>query len=132
MYFSNSVNYTASKLYLSNITDEEIECSIRFYNDEGIDISARADVYKGSSTTGALVLEHSQTDTFTIPPRGSRVAQYYDATATRYEFGYAIVQWSSTNPAIGKAMLGNHRTLGRGGNGTISYTTDLINNGQPF
>lgn len=130
-YSYDTYNYTTSQLYLSNITSEEVQCTVRFYDHDGNDIGALADVYKGHQTAGIGVKIATDTSSFSIPANGTRYLDFYEST-TRNQVGYAIVEWESTNVKISKALVGGHRTYGRAGTGTIFNSSTLINNGQPF
>ena len=130
-YYHSANSYNTSYLFLSNITDEPVQCTFKFYGHDGTDIGSRADIYTGSNTAGVSVEVATQTNTFTIPANGTYQVSLY-TTNQQNIFGYAVVEWSSTNPKIAQALIGSHHIYGRSGAGALFRATDVINNGKPF
>lgn len=124
-----NLKYTLS---LSNITDEEIECTVRFFDSDGNDNGALVKIYKGSNdaySTGA----YTSGNTFTIPAHGTRLVGISSGPQQCFVIGHAILEWKSNNDRIGKALIGGIRYLQRSGT-SYSYgiSHGYLNNGQPF
>ncbi|TIH07878.1 hypothetical protein D0S45_20480 [Marinifilum sp. JC120] len=128
-YFKPSERWI-STLQITNLTNEEIDCKVTIYNYDGSDVTHKGEVCRGSSSSSAVIIS-TGTGLFSIPAHGTR---FYRLRATNYKEiinGHAVVQWSSTDPKIHKALMGTMRIEGIVDTTTImSHIT--INNGQPF
>ncbi|WP_147822608.1 hypothetical protein [Salidesulfovibrio onnuriiensis] len=129
-WYKNDTTYNASSIYLSNVTEGAVECTVRFYDHDGNEIGAQANIYTGSQSGGSCVLE-STGNTFSIPANASRFVDFYKKS-NRMLFGYAVVEWKSSNLKVAKALVGSVRQYGRSGSGTYTSGFMMINNGQPF
>ncbi|KAB1443282.1 hypothetical protein [Pseudodesulfovibrio senegalensis] len=130
-YCYAELKYIATQVYLSNITSEEVECTVRFYDHDGNDIGDEAKIYTGAYNTSRA--KHLSTgSTFSIPANSTRRVAFSDTSAQRHVMGYAIIEWKANNDKIGKALIGAVCYYQR--TGTSLYTAGYvqINNGQPF
>lgn len=130
-YKSNNVR-NWSNIFLSNITGEEITCTVRIYDHQGVDVTTNyvANVFTGSYTSGDTP-SLGASSTFTIPANGTRELQLYTTNVSAM-MGYGIIEWSSTNEKIGKALLGSVHRCTVSGTGTFASAYTDINNGNPF
>lgn len=129
--YKNTNSYILYTVSLSNITDEEVECTIRFFDSDGNENGANIGVCKGSSSncSGGSC---TQGNTFTIPAHGTRVASISKFPQQCRVYGHAILEWKSNNDKIGKALIGGAYYQLRSGTSAYSISTCYLNNGQPF
>lgn len=125
-HYNNDQSYSWVNLMLSSIVDKEVTCSVRVFDQDGIDITdtAISNLYTGSPTGIQPV---GTSATFNIPAHGSRMLQLYKA-ALHGTLAHAIIQWSSEDKTIGKALVGSVSSQST----VYGSSTVAINNGQPF
>ena len=129
-YKYDSISYTHSQIYVSNITEDTVQCTIKFIDNDGNDIGARARIFNGNQASGSVISVGTGTNTISIPPNGTRLFMF-DADNYQNLFGYAVIEWASTNPKTVKALAGAHYLYSRN-HGGVSHTGTPINMGQPF
>lgn len=116
-----------TNISLSNITDSAVTCRVTIYDHDGNSIAAEyGNVYSGDSRTIA-----TGTDTFDIPAHSTRIFQFYKVNSNRDIYGHAIIDWTSANENLRKALVGTARHYYWKGDSTWATST-AVNNGQPF
>lgn len=126
LHYNNSQSHSWVNLLLSNIVDKEITCSVQVFDQDGVDITDTviSNLYTGSP---AGIQPIGTSAVFNIPAHGSRLLQLYKATM-HGTLAHAIIQWSSEDKAIGKALVGSVSSQS-----TVYGSSSIpINNGQPF
>lgn len=118
-----------NELYLSNITGQEIECTVRLINHEGGESNQFIQVYSGNMAGGSANLIGTS-NAFTIPANSSRWVRLSSSKGSSI-FGYANVSWKCAEEKITKAMVGLMRRYLENGS-RFSTATCILNNGQPF
>ncbi|WP_147821496.1 hypothetical protein [Salidesulfovibrio onnuriiensis] len=120
----------STRITLSNITSEEVEVTIEFYDQDGNMLTDKGRLYKGSSTKGSVDWL-GYTSTFTIPANATRTLNYWDTSKNHYIEGYAIIKWNSLGSSA-KALVGNAHVARFLGNQYAGFHTAPINEGKPF
>ncbi|ACS78228.1 hypothetical protein [Maridesulfovibrio salexigens] len=129
-YVSN-VNFYSTSLRLSNITGETVQCKVTVFNHDGEDISSYGTIRTGGSPNYQELA--SGTDTFDIPPYSTRSYELKSSRLNQSVYGYAVVEWTSNNPKLRKALIGVvTRLMVRPADVSTSQTERDINNGRPF
>ncbi|WP_291329918.1 hypothetical protein [Desulfovibrio sp. UCD-KL4C] len=125
------LDFYATSLRLSNITGEPVQCKVTVFNHNGEDITSYGHVLTGGSSDLQVIL--GGTGTFDIPPYSSRIYELKSSTLKQSVTGYAIVEWTSDNSKLRKALIGVITRLRvRPADASTSQTERDINNGQPF
>lgn len=132
IYYRTSSDYIATNIILTNITGEEVTCTIKLFDYEGVNITSDsiAGIYTGSHDLPE-VSSLGTNSTFTIPAKGSRWVGVLKKSPCRVA-AHAIIEWSSENDAISQALAGGLRIVNNTSNGKHVVGSMLINNGQPF
>ncbi len=118
-----------SDIYLSNITDTEVECTIHFYGNDGTERSNMALIYNGSeNSTGEII---GKGNIVVLPAHSSRRVKFVSSSGIKNIYGYSIIQWNSKDDKTAKALVGCVRYLERINSSYVGGYI-LINNGQPF
>lgn len=123
---ANSSKYNICQLLVSNITESEVECTIRFYAHDGTDVADQAEIFTGTHSGSQPAIGTGPT--FSIPANSSRVIQFHKAFQ-RTLLGYAVLDWKSSNTKLTKALVGTVRHYSVGG---VASGFFPINGGQPF
>lgn len=131
IYYRTSTDYIATNIYLTNITGEEITCTIKLFDYAGVNITKNfiKGIYDGSHTS-ASPSSLGTDSTFTIPAKGSRWLRILRASPCRIA-AHAIIEWSSEHDAMSQALAGTLR-FSNISNGKYGVGNMFINNGQPF
>ncbi len=129
-WYMSSNNAAHAHIVLSNITDSTVTCQITVYDHEGNDVSSRGKVFTGDNI-GTWTIVSVGTNTFELPPYGSRSFMTDGTKQQRSMFGHAVIKWKSTDPKLSKALVGGYRFHGKEPTGNFDGTT-LINSGTPF
>ncbi len=129
-WYKSPTNAAYGYIVISNITPSTVTCQISVLDHEGEDVSSR-----GTISTGDNLGNWSRiavgTNTFEIPPYGSRMFSIDNTKQPRSIFGHAVIKWMSTDSKLSKALVGGYRFHGIG-NGLCYDGTTLINSGNPF
>ncbi len=130
MYYNNSdQSWAYPYITLTNITNETVQCQVRIFDADGLDLTSLGAVTKGGINAWGVV--SSGTGDFEIPAHCSRLFYLRGSSVRRFTVGYAEVQWSSNDPKARKALIGGvmiHRKDGA----NVTNTNYLINHGDPF
>ncbi len=131
LWYYDGNNYHATLAYLTNITDTEVSCTVNFYSSDGEAYNSVLKVYKGNKTGSSVILT-DESNSFKIPAHSTRCVEFKDLSKKNNTFGYAVIEWSSADTMVNKALIGSLRKYGRAGAGTLFGTCSEINGGQPF
>ncbi len=128
-YISTNSTYTA--MYLSNVTNQNIECKIDVYDQNGNDVSSYGYILNPIPNNSGYQYVASGSSVFSIAAHSSRYFKYSGGGYSTRTFGYAVVKWNSNDPLMTKALVGavEYRS---GSNSSMSGGNVYINNGQPF
>ncbi len=128
--YYDSHHYQFADLNLTNITDKRVQCKVSFYDHAGNDITYFGIIYSGGSNA---VIVSTGTGDFELPAHSSRIFSLRTSTPI-WTLAYAVVEWTSDDPMLRKALIGRTRMWGYGGDGgSFPYqSSTLINTGQPF
>ncbi|WP_291325153.1 hypothetical protein [Desulfovibrio sp. UCD-KL4C] len=122
----NPTNSTSTGMYLSNITDKNINCKISVYDQNGNDISSYGYVMTVIPNSTGYQYVASGSQAFDIAAHSSCYFKY-SGTFNARTFGYAVVKWNSSDALMTKALVG-----------AVEYSSEMsggnvyINNGHPF
>jgi hypothetical protein len=136
MYYASGSNFYSSYYSFSNITDKDLDVSIKFINYVNSSGAPTILVDSGNNpNSGIFVATNMKNYTesatgysvkFTISPYESSELIVNTSTST-YQFGYGIIEWQQ-NSEIATAMLANgHVRI----NGAIAHSIP-IHGGTPF
>ncbi len=119
-----------STIALSNITNEELNCTVNYYDDNGDDYSSIINIYKGSNSSSESEIV-SESNSFNMPAHSTRSVVFIQKKSVHIH-GYAIVEWESSNKMIEKALVGGLRRYSIFSSGNNADTFSFINGGRPF
>lgn len=120
------VNY-----FFSNITDHEVECSLKLYDHSGNILGPNYfNVYTGAYGSAAFSKVASG-NTFTLAAHESRAVQFWTSSVCQV-FGYGVIEWTSTTDNISKALFGSATKVYYSAGSGLSMSLQEINDGQPF
>ncbi|ACS78348.1 hypothetical protein [Maridesulfovibrio salexigens] len=106
---------------VSNVTGKTIECKITILDDDGNDMSSMGSIVRGGMNSYTVV--KSGTGSFSLPPHATRKFTMEYSSAVKYMLGQAIVQWSSDDPNLARALTASVVQAG---------SASPLNGGQPF
>ncbi|WP_147822611.1 hypothetical protein [Salidesulfovibrio onnuriiensis] len=124
--YANDSQFLKTNMDISNITGTEVTCRVKVYDQNGDDVSSNGSVWIGNSIGGFTQL--STGNTFKIPAHSSRLFSFF--TDGKSVNGYAVIEWTSADEDLRKALIAGSRIVGVSGQKCSSHV--LINNGQPF
>lgn len=137
-YYISSQQYSRYMMFISNITDEDIDVTLTFYNDDGSiyqdgDDSKTAGEFqtsKGTVTnwddnpTGASV-------TFTLAGRDTTILEFRGDDPNRFR-GHGIIEWSQDSDELQGLVVGANYEFWQNSFQTWVDDYEYINNGLPF
>ncbi len=128
---SSSTAYTSSGIWVTNISGTDVTCKITAFNHYGDDISSYIDVLVGSATSTGSSTLGSGGGAFSLPANETRMVRIYDSGLNKSHYGYALIEWSSEDATVRKAIIaqGNRYTYM---SGALQSSTLAVNSGQPF
>ena len=115
------------EIVLTNITNDTVQCQVRVYDADGLDLTSRGAAYKGGTTSTVNI---GAGGNFEIPPHSSRMYVVLVAGSKINTLGHAEIQWMSSDSKARKALIGGGTI--RKKNDYRSDTSFLINQGNPF
>ena len=121
--------FSASKIHVSNITDSAVTCRVKVYDYNGNDLSSYCHVTTGDDSTYFKTLS-TGVNTFVLPAHSSRVFSFFKKNMSKSVVGYAVIEWTSENEDLRKALIATHRLVGAATHHHMGMV--MINNGQPF
>lgn len=116
-----------TNLSISNITSSNVTCRVKVYDHNGDDVSTSCSIWVGSPT-GSFVSVSSGKNVFEIPAHSSRI--YSFLTDQKSVVGYAVIEWTSDNEDLRKALIATKRYEGVSRECFAAMCN--INSGQPF
>lgn len=122
--YVSSTYEAASHIFLSNVTGSSVDVKVTVYDQDGNDITTgHSMIIAGAAPTLG--------GTFTLPAYSTRLFKFYNSIANQHIYGHAVVEWTSADSRVRKALIG---TMYRQQKIGSSYTnTDyVLNGGQPF
>ncbi|MGL1864225.1 MAG: hypothetical protein OCC46_17045 [Pseudodesulfovibrio sp.] len=120
-----------SNIYVTNITGSDVSCRITVYDHNGNDVTSLCKVYTGASAGGGMVLVSSGTGTLDLPASNSRSIQFSKSGAAGIIIGHAVIEWSSEDTKLRKALIANMWKIQASGDKTYGSMV-TINGGQSF
>ncbi len=122
--------FTVPFINLTNITDKTISCRVTMYDHDANDVTNLGKVYTGGAN---WTLISSGTGNFEIPAHATRMFSLSQTAPLRAITGHAVIEWTSDDPLLRKALVGGvwmYRMDGGGVGQSIGYF--LVNHGDPF
>jgi len=126
-YISAS-DWTAPHMVISNITDKEVQCKVKVFDQDGIDVTYLGYVFSGGEPLNVI---SSGIGDFDIPAYSTRVYAFNRDGGKKRVAGYATIEWKSDDTKLRNALVGGVFRA-RGFASSRSDSERLINNGQPF
>lgn len=131
------VNYGAtnndqSEITVSNISNTSVTCKVTVFDHAGTDITSNCKVFSGkyNGDIGSSLIA-SGTGTFELPAGNTRLVSVWNENANAVVYGHAVIEWTSADNRLRKALIASLRTIAR--NGSANYCTHtMANSGQPF
>ncbi len=124
-------NFFNQYMTITNITDKPVKCRVSVYNHDGLDITSLGKYYTGSSPSSYGTVISSGSGDIDIPAHSTRLFALDGANTTFVIYGYAVIEWNSSDPQMRKALIAGRWSL-RVSNGQHSCGQFSINNDQPF
>ncbi|WP_147822610.1 hypothetical protein [Salidesulfovibrio onnuriiensis] len=125
--YGNNSQFIITCMTISNITDSAVTCRVNVYDDFGNDVSTSCHVSVGG-VAGGFKYESTGQNTFELAAHATRT--YVFKSSSIGMAGYAVIEWTSTNKKLRKALIASSRYEGMAGSYFASRS--LVNNGQPF
>lgn len=134
--FCQCTTINTTWIYLSNITDDPVDVTITFYNNDGTlitdDGSASTGLLKCSSG-GAIISNYSDNNsdssiTFTMDGHNTCNLSFGDSSTSKS--GYGVIQWTQENSSVSTALVGSSVWIRS--DSLYARTALLINGGMPF
>lgn len=131
-YVTSSGNFVQFAISVSNTTDVEVDCNITLYNQDG-DTSSTSygTVSEPNSSTASGSITITTGGEFTLPAHSTRHYCFNIASGMPNFAGYAVIEWTSSNTTIRKALLASMQRGSRNGSSYHSQQV-LVNGGQLF
>lgn len=120
-----------SNFWITNIAGSTVTCRVTFYDHDGNDITSYCSIYSGNNSNGSSVLIASGTGTFTLPAAATRYVQLSVGTASKCIRGHAVIEWTSEDTSIRKALIAQGRRNRIEGDRSEAISIS-VNNGQAF
>ncbi len=121
-----------SYFYLSNITNQEVEVSVTFFNNQGTLITDNNAINSGHIRAYNVIdyvePASGKTATFKIPPRGTATIRVMSSLNTE---GYGKIRWEQADSERRRAMLAFGKFF-RNAAGLEHSASITINNGRSF
>ncbi len=127
----NANNFFYQYITITNITDKSVKCRISVYNNDGNDVTSLGRYCTGSSSAGVGIQVSSGSGEIDLPAHSTRLFALDGANTPQVFHGYAVIEWSSSDSQMRKALLAGGWCL-RNSGGEQSGGQITINNGQPF
>ncbi len=131
VFWGHSRNYTQTSITVSNITGSTVKCHVILYDHDGNEVDSIGTVQSGAIGSHETTIS-TGTNIFELPPNSTR---RYTISKTNTVFGicgYAVVEWTSNDSKLRKALIGEVWRTGIAG-GDLYYSGNyILNNGQPF
>ncbi len=130
---SSSTSYQIKPtMLLSNISGVDVECRVTVFDQDGNNVSSINDVYSGNSSGTNAVLVSTGAAAFTIPAGATRNINMWDSNMNKQIIGHALIEWSSADGNVRKALIGGGRVITTNGGYSSYSTTFSVNGGMPF
>jgi len=126
--YNNAKNYVYPYITISNITDKEVQCKVKVFDQDGIDVTYLGYVFSGGEPLNVI---SSGIGDFDIPAYSTRVYAFNRDGGKKRVAGYATIEWKSDDTKLRNALVGGVFRA-RGFASSRSDSERLINNGQPF
>ncbi len=131
--WQSSYGYTYQWIVLTNITNESVECRVRFYDHNGQDRTSLGNVLTGTpSGNGLWETVAMNSGDFEIPAHNTRMFALAKSGTRNAIIGHALIEWQSNDPLLRKALVGGLQTQQQNGLESIGRSSSFLNNGQPF
>ena len=118
--------------WVTNISGSEITCRFKVYDHDGNDISSLIDVFTGNNTASSAVMLTSGAQPFTLPAGATRFVRIWDENMDKLIHGHAVIEWSSEDPNIKKALMAIGRWYHYSKSNYALAGSIPVNGGQPF
>ncbi len=128
---SSSTYYDFTEVNVTNIAGSAVTVRVKVYDHDGTDVTQYCTVYTGDSSRPSIVTIATGTGTFELQPAATRKVLFQLAVTNKNIFGHAVIEWSSTDEKLRKAIIAHARREKR--HGDVAHTTSLsVDNGQAF
>ena len=125
----SSTNYDTCHLFISNISDNAVQCRVTVFDHDGNDVSHYCRLYTGGASEFTLL--STGVSTFEIPAHSTRDYDLYDSTMPAI-LGYGIIEWEGIDKYQRKSLIAATMVYGRRTADAYFSSKFPINNGQPF
>ncbi|ACS80707.1 hypothetical protein [Maridesulfovibrio salexigens] len=132
--YRGSYRYFQNRMFLTNITDQTIQCRVTVFDHNGDDITHFGQVMTGpAGGGGGHVVVSSGTGLFEIPAHSTRAFWFGSLlSGTMTFYGHAVVEWMSNSSKLRRALIGSIYKFSLGSSSNYYATERDINGGQPF
>jgi len=127
--YHSSSYFVKTNFTISNITDSDVTCRVKVFDHDGNDVSTNCSVSTGSDSTSYKKLSTGVNE-FVIPAHSTRIYNFFKNNMAKSIAGYAVIEWTSSNENLRKAIVATTRMNGVAGQ--FYSNMSFINNGQPF
>lgn len=129
--YHGSTKFFKTFLYITNVTGSDVDCRVTIYDHSGDDVTSDCcTIFTGSSSSASVVTIGSGADIFSLPAGASRMVRVA-VTNARCIIGHAVVEWSSEDRHVKKALVVAGDLQYRRGNSFMDKALPVIG-GQPF
>ncbi len=130
---SSSTSYMVqSTLYVTNVSGADVSCKVTFYDQDGNDMSSILSVYSGNNSGVGNTTISTGNAPFSLPAGNTRSISTYKTNLNKRIMGHAVIEWSSENGTIRKALIAEGRRITSSGSNSAYGSTITVNGGQPF
>ncbi|WP_147822210.1 hypothetical protein [Salidesulfovibrio onnuriiensis] len=116
-------------IFVTNITDGEVNCKVTYYDHDGKNISAYSTVLTGNSGSSPITVGPGSSS-FKLPAHATRYV-YLSDSVNVFVYGSAIIEWNSTDKRLRKALIAKQHLYKKDGN-RLGLSQTSINGDQPF
>jgi len=120
-----------SIIRLTNISGSDVDCRVKVYDQEGTVVTNYCKILKALTTTNQNIAVASGADSFSIPAGGVRTVSISVPDATRVIMAHAVIEWSSDNEHVKKALIASGNVGYRDLTGYSASNLVIIGD-QPF
>ncbi|MDC7217953.1 MAG: hypothetical protein PQJ28_02905 [Spirochaetales bacterium] len=130
-FWANSKNYYRTNIYLSNITSSNLKCKVTPFDHDGYEVPQYLNVLSGNNSGSSAHISVG-VEEFDIPAHSTRCVTIKVTDSVKAIYGYALIEWSSDDSVLRRALIGDVRKYGLGAGGQPYGGHYPLNNGQPF